>query len=188
MKAKEVLKILNVSRVTLVSYVKKGYIKVTKLPNGYYDYDEESVRNFSNENIRYNVIYTRVSTHKQKDDLDRQTKSIIEYCKSKKIIVNKIFSEISSGIDLDRTQFNELLSEIFKFKIDKIYITHKDRLTRLSFITLSNIFKQFGTTIVSIFDNNFNTDDLFDEVISIMHYFSTQKYSKRKIINKKESI
>ena len=43
MKSKEVLKILKVSRVTLSKYVKAGKIKVKKLPNGYYSYDEEDV-------------------------------------------------------------------------------------------------------------------------------------------------
>ena len=44
MKAKEVLEILNITRPTLTSYVKKGLIKVTQSSqNGKYDYDEDSV-------------------------------------------------------------------------------------------------------------------------------------------------
>ena len=43
MKCKEVLKILKVTRPTLTSYVKSGQLKVTVLPNGDYDYDEDSV-------------------------------------------------------------------------------------------------------------------------------------------------
>ena len=39
MKSKDALKLLNVTRVTLSSYVKNEFIKVTELPNGYYDYD-----------------------------------------------------------------------------------------------------------------------------------------------------
>lgn len=51
MKSKEVLKLLRVTRQTLTKYVKEGYIKVKKLPNGYYDYDEQSVYQFLNRNI-----------------------------------------------------------------------------------------------------------------------------------------
>ena len=43
MKAKEVMKLMNISRTTLFYYTKNGKIKVTKFDNGYYDYDEESV-------------------------------------------------------------------------------------------------------------------------------------------------
>jgi predicted site-specific integrase-resolvase len=52
-------------------------------------------------------------------------------------------------------------------------------------MTLENIFKQFGTTIIvaSKSKNNEDTNAIFDELISMMHLFSTKEYSKRK--NKK---
>ena len=40
MRSKNALKLLNVTRVTLSSYVKSGKIKATKMSNGYYEYDE----------------------------------------------------------------------------------------------------------------------------------------------------
>ena len=40
MKSKQVLQTLQISRVTLSAYVKNGKLKVTKLHNGYYDYDD----------------------------------------------------------------------------------------------------------------------------------------------------
>ena len=43
MKSNKVLKLLNVTRPTLCRYVKTCLLKVKSLPNGYYDYDEESV-------------------------------------------------------------------------------------------------------------------------------------------------
>lgn len=147
MKSKDALRILNVSRVTLSSYVKLGKIKVTKLSNGYYDYDDNSIFQFIGNDKKFNVIYARVSTYKQKNDLQNQINNISDFCKLNNFIIDKTYSEISSGIDLDREQFNLLLNDVFKYKVDKIFISNKDRLTRLSFITLENIFKQFGTTI-----------------------------------------
>ena len=67
MKAKEVLKLLKISRATLFNYTRDGKLKVTKLDNGYYDYDEESVFKVIKKDSRINVIYARVSTYKQKD-------------------------------------------------------------------------------------------------------------------------
>lgn len=186
MKSKEVLKILGVSRVTLTSYVKKNLIKATLMPNGYYNYDDKSVYEFSHNHSRINVIYARVSTYKQKNDLTTQINNIKKYCTDNNFLISSVFSEISSGIDLDRDQFNLLLNDVFKFKIDKIFISNKDRLTRLSFITLQNIFLQFGTSIIitSKKTSKSNNDELFDELISLMYYFSTKEYSSRKKLSK----
>ncbi len=46
MKAREVMKLLNICRTTLYHYTKNNIIKHTKLSNGYYDYDEHSVLQF----------------------------------------------------------------------------------------------------------------------------------------------
>ena len=73
MKAKEVIKLLKISRPTLCKYLKTGLIKGTILPNGTYDYEKESVYKVFNKGIkRSNVIYARVSTVKQKQDLENQ--------------------------------------------------------------------------------------------------------------------
>ena len=183
MKSKDALRILGVSRVTLWSYVKSGKIKATKLSNGYYDYDDKSIYDFIGQSSKINIIYARVSTHKQKNDLSRQTSLLKDYCKKNKITVHSSFQEISSGIDLDRPKFNLLLQDVFKYKVDKIIISNKDRLPRLSFITLQNIFKQFGATIIVTSNpksNKSDVSDIFEELISLMHYFSTKQYSKRK--------
>ena len=59
MKAKEVMKILNICRTTLYKYAKNGTIKFNILDNGYYDYDEKSVYSLKkkNKNPKVNVIY-----------------------------------------------------------------------------------------------------------------------------------
>jgi len=182
MKGREVMKILNICRSTLYNYTRDGIIKSTLLSNGYYDYDEQSVLKFIKKDIRFNVIYSRVSTYKQKNDLDNQNNKIQKFCNDNNIIISKIYSEISSGIDLDRTQFNDLMSDVFEHKIKNIYITHKDRLTRLSFKTIESIFSKFNTKIIVINnDNNENNDnEIFEELISLMHIFSTTMYSHRR--------
>lgn len=64
MKAKQVLKLLNIHRVTLYNYVKSGTVSVTKLDNDTYDYDENSVFKLMKKDSRCNVLYARVSTYK----------------------------------------------------------------------------------------------------------------------------
>ena len=188
MKCAEVLKLLKITRPTLSSYVKLGKIKVTKLGNGYYDYDDESIYSFLGQHIpnfnRINIIYCRVSTYKQKNDLANQVLQVIDYCNSNNFIYNKVYQETASGIDFDRPEFSKLINDVINKKIDTIYITYKDRLSRLSFLTLESMFKQFGTKIIiinnKINDNKLIEDDLFEELISIIHLFSTKIYSSRR--------
>lgn len=188
MKSKEVLNLLQISRVTLMTYIKKGIIKGIKLPNGYYDYDSDSVYNFLGHHNRWNVIYVRVSTQKQKNDLQRQLEYVQSYCNSKNIHISKIYSEIDSGVSLDRKIFQTLLDDVIAGKIKNIYISYKDRLSRLSYLTISSIFKKFNADISVVSDiqhkKGHKTDDneFFEELISLMHYFSTKKYSHRKNI------
>jgi excisionase family DNA binding protein len=85
MKASEVMEVLNISRSTLYRLVKKGVIKVTRLPNGRLDYDEKSVYEYllsmkGKPTKRKTVIYARVSTNKQKKDLENQIEQLKQFC------------------------------------------------------------------------------------------------------------
>lgn len=181
MKSKEVLELLKVSRVTLSTYVRTGRIKATLMENGYYNYHDDSVYAFLGKKNRINVIYGRVSTYKQKKDLKKQIEKLYNYCSDNNIDIDRTFQDISSGIDLDRPHFSKLLSLVFEHKIDTIYITNKDRLTRLSYVTLKSIFSKFGTKIVVI-NATKQTDynELFDDVTALMHYFASKEYSSRR--------
>ena len=182
MKAKEVMKLLKICRSTLYNYTKSGIIKGTLLDNGYYDYDEKSVFKIIKKDSRINVIYGRVSTYKQKNDLDRQIDSIKIYCKNNSINISNIYSDISSGIVLDRNKLNKLIDDVINLNIKNIYISHRDRLTRLSFRTLQELFSKFGTNIIIINNNSneSNDNEIFEELISLMHIFSTTMYSNRR--------
>ena len=168
--------------MTLYKYVKEGKIVAIKLDNGYYDYDEKSVYKLLKRDNRKEIIYARVSTYKQKNDLQHQINKIQNYCTENNIKIDEIYSEINSGIDLDRNEFSKLLTEIFDYKIRTVYISNKDRLTRLSFRTLETVFNRFNTKIIVInqINNESNDTEVFEELISLMHIFSTSLYSNRR--------
>ena len=65
MRAKEVMKILNICRTTLYKYTKDGTLKSIQLDNGYFDYDEKSVYSLLKKDDRHDVIYARVSLSKK---------------------------------------------------------------------------------------------------------------------------
>jgi predicted site-specific integrase-resolvase len=184
MKTDRVLKLLKVSRQTLCKYVKNKKIKVTKLVNGYYDYDDESVYKLLNQDLeRTSVIYCRVSTNKQKKDLENQKDTLIQFCNKNNIKISKSYCDIASGISLNRPEFKKLLFDVINHKINKVFITYKDRLSRLSFDLINELFKEFNCEIVilnNIDDNKTIEKELFSEIISIIHVFSMKLYSQRR--------
>lgn len=184
MKAKKVLSLLRVTRATLCRYVKQGVVKVRLLPNKDYDYDEESVYKLLNKNVsRQNVIYARVSTAKQKQDLENQIDIVKQFAFKNGIIINDIYSDIGSGINFDRKQFQRLINNIVEHKISKVYITYKDRLSRISFDVFKNLFSKFNCEIVvlnEIDDEKLIEKEIFTEIVNLIHCFSMKMYSSRR--------
>jgi len=184
MKAKEVLKLLKITRPTLCKYVKTGLIKTKTLPSKQYIYDEESVFKLLDKNLtRSSVGYCRVSTIKQKNDLNNQQETVVNYCNSNGIQLNKIYKDISSGINFDRKEFQGLLNDVIQYKISRIYITYKDRLSRISFDVFKELFSQFNCEIIVI--NNMDDEktikkEIFTEIIDLIHCFSMKMYSERR--------
>lgn len=184
MKSNKVLKLLNVTRPTLCRYVKTGILKVKKLPSGFYDYDEESVYKFLNKNIeRKSVIYCRVSTSKQKKDLENQRQIIESYCLKNGVKISDVYSDIGSGINFDRKEFQRLVNDIVNHRISKVYITYKDRLSRISFEMFKNLFSEFNCKIVVLNDTEDSKlieKEIFNEIISLIHCFAMKVYSSRR--------
>jgi putative resolvase len=75
--SKEVLNLLQISRKTIHVYAMNCRIRYIVMPNKFYDYNEEDVYKILNRDVkRKTVIYERVSTHKQKNDLQYQIDSM----------------------------------------------------------------------------------------------------------------
>ncbi|GAA7899979.1 IS607-like element ISSto13 family transposase [Helicobacter pylori] len=187
MKSKEVLKILKISHVTLWKYVKSGKIRVKQEPNGYYIYNDSDVYSLAGiEDGRLNVVYARVSTQKQKQDLQNQIENCISFINAKGISVDSIYSDIKSGMSLDRKGFMELLNAVMAFKIKAVYISYKDRLARLSYELVEKLFSDYGTKIVIInqCESISLEQELFEDIMQTIHSFSMKMYSKRRIAKK----
>jgi predicted site-specific integrase-resolvase len=191
MKSKEVLKILGVTRTTLTKYVKEGTIKVTKMKNGYYNYDDDSVYAFIGlKKKKHNskiISYARVSTQNQKEQLKAQSNRIYESCISKGIVLDEQIEDIKSGMSFDRKGFDELCQEVIRGNVEMIVIENKDRLMRFGYEMFEKFFRYFGTKILVLNDeisNKSYEQELTDDLISIIHYFSMKSYSHRRKLNK----
>ena len=93
MKSKEVLNLLRISRKTLHVYAHNGKIRYTVLPNKSYDYNGEDVYKLLNKDVkRKTVLYARVSTSKQKKDLENQIEQLKQWCFMNGFTINAINS------------------------------------------------------------------------------------------------
>ena len=185
MTANEVLRILQITRATLTKYVKEKRIKVTVKGNGRYDYDADSVYKMLNKDIeRKTYIYARVSTIKQKKDLDNQIQLLKTFCFQNGYVINGIYQDIASGISFEkRIQFFNMLDDIIAGKVNKIIITYKDRLSRVGFELFSYLFKKYGCEIIVISEigsEKLDSQEIFEEIISLLHCYSMKLYSSRK--------
>lgn len=178
----EIRKELNLSPQALYALRKSGKLKYKEISKGFYRYIlPEDFRYDENKQI---AIYGRVSTPKQKKDLENQLNLIKQYANSNGYIVKDeyVFSDIASGMNDNRRSLNKLLSKIKDGEISKIFITNRDRLTRFGFGYFKEICSLYDVEIIEINETEDKTfeEELSEDLIAIIHHFSMKFYGKRK--------
>ena len=135
-KPKDFAELLGVSVKTLQRWDREGILKANRTPTDrrYYTYDQYlQFKGINTENDnRQIVIYARVSTKNQKDDLQNQVTFLRQFCNAKGIIVDQCIEEYGSGFNYNRKKWNQLLDEVMEQKIKTIIVAHKDRFIRFS--------------------------------------------------------
>jgi putative resolvase len=140
--------------------------------------------NKNNEN-RVNIGYARVSSHDQKKDLETQKKRLELECKN---LPNfSVMSDLGSGLNYKKKGLKLLIMMICQSKIDKLIITHKDRLLRFGSEIIFQLCNYFGTEVVILekVDKTFE-EELTCDVIELMTVFSARLYGKRSHQNRKK--
>lgn len=179
------LQILKITRQTLTKYVKEGRVKVTVKGNGQYDYDSDSVYKLLNKDIeRKTYIYARVSTAKQKWDLENQVQLLKTFCFQNGYILNGVYQDIASGINFEtRKDFFDLLDEVLAGKVKRVIITYKDRLSRAGFELFSYLFAKHGCELIvmsEVGSTELDSEEVFDDVVNLLGSYSLNLYSKHK--------
>lgn len=184
LKPKEMAQKLGVSISTLQRWDREGVLKAYRNPKNRRYYTEEQYLNYmgmSDDKKRKVVAYSRVSSRNQKDDLDSQFNFIKNYCNAKGIIVDDYMSDVGSGLNYKRKNWNKLLDQVMNNEIETIYITYKDRFIRFGYDWFENLCYQFDTQIVILNDKTTSPQqELVEDLISIIHVFSCRIYGLRK--------
>lgn len=185
MEYKDVHKLTRLHRNTIYKYAKQGKIRTTKINDKHLIYNDDDVYAIAGISpIRNIVIYARVSTSKQKKDLENQIETLKLFANSNGFVVNKIYKDIASGMSFDRQNFKDMLFDVIEHKIKTVLISNKDRFSRVSFNMWKELFKSFNCDIIvmnDILENNDNDDkEIFEDIISLIHCFAMKMYSKRR--------
>ena len=195
-KPNEFAKLLNVSVKTLQRWDRDKVLIANRTPTNrrYYTYDQylefKGLKTDNDE--RKTVIYARVSTRNQKDDLLSQVEFLKTYANAKGVIVDEIIQDYGSGLNYNRQKWNDMLNEIMENKIKTIIISHKDRFIRFGYDWYEKFCAKFNVKIVIVKNEKLSPhEELVQDIVSILHVFSRRLYGLRKYkkqIERDESI
>ena len=182
-KTKDFAELLGVSVKTLQRWDREGTLKVNRTPTDrrYYTYHQYlQFKGIDTENdTRQIVIYARVSTRDQKDDLQDQVSFLRQFCNARGVIVDQCIEEYGSGLNYNRKKWNQLLDEVMEQTIKTIIVTHKDRFIRFGYDWFEKFCMKFNTTIVNNEELS-PQEELVQDIVSILHVFSCRLYGLRK--------
>lgn len=179
----EFSKILGVSAQTLRNWDANGKLHPHHTSsNGYRYYSHEQLSQVMNikPNIDRKIIgYCRVSSNKQKDDLQRQVESMRMYLMSQGKPF-EIISDIGSGINYKKKGLKELIKLITQNKVEKVVVLYKDRLLRFGFELIEYIASLYNCEI-EIIDNTEKSEqqELVEDLVQIITVFSCKLQGKR---------
>jgi predicted site-specific integrase-resolvase len=179
--SREASKIIGVHPATLRKWHKSGKIDVLLTEAGQRLYNVDKFIGISDEsNSRKKICYCRVSSKKQKNDLQNQ----IQYLQSK-YPAHTIVTDIGSGINWNRKGLQNILELVFANNVSEIVVAHKDRLCRFAFDLLEWIFVQHGVKVIVCDQENHSPEsELSEDLMSIIHIFSCKQNGKRRYKNK----
>ncbi|EKC60827.1 transposon, resolvase, partial [human gut metagenome] len=155
--------------------------------SGYRYYSDEQLNQVINvkPEKRITIGYCRVSSHKQKDDLERQIDNVKTYLLAKGQPF-EIISDIGSGINYKKKGLQELISESLKIRLKRLLFYIKIRLLRFGFELIEYIASLYNCEI-EIIDNTEKSEqqELVEDLAQIITVFSCKLQGKRANIAKK---
>jgi putative resolvase len=160
-----------VSNTSLQRWANDGKIKTIRTTGGHRLYERESIAKLfgdQKEKTKRRVCYARVSSAKQKEDLERQAEDL-----KKDYPNHEIIKDVGSGVNFNRKGFKTLVDSIIDGDIQELVISHKDRLTRFGYELIEQLCKKFDCTIVVQFkDERHNPEEeLAEDLLAITTVF-----------------
>ncbi len=185
----EVADLFQVSTKTIQKWDNKGVLKFERSPTNRRVLPKETLIEYlKSKNMFYedeslskrDVIYARVSTYGQQKqgELDSQVDYILSTRADLKNIL--IFKEVKSSLDSKRKKLLKLIDMILNDEVNRIFITHKERLTRFGFEYIETICNHHDVEIIVIQseqDNKLVEQELEKDIKSLLATLNKEKLS-----------
>jgi len=189
---------LGVHQRTLYLWDKKKIIETIRTPGGkrlynvkkYMELLEKNKTNVKNVNSKkvniimegkQKIIYARVSSIQQKNDLERQIKVL-----KTKYPTYEVITDIGSGINMKRRGLLKIINNSIKGRVEEIVIVHRDRLCRFGYELIKYLVKEYSNgkiTVLAEENKKEPKEELVNDILQIMNIFvakinGIRKYKK----------
>lgn len=126
------------------------------------------------------LVYCRVSTKKQSENLERQIGRVLEHC-AKEGWKAELYKEIASGLNERRSQFKKLLKRIADEDVARVVVEFKDRIARFGLQMFTEYCNHFGVEIVVMNQGETKEfeQEMVDDIVMIMTSYSARLYGRR---------
>lgn len=181
---------LGVSITTLRRWAASGRLAAEHTAGGHRRYDLAKLKpelfRAEADAQRRTVAYARVSSHDQKDDLERQKQVLELYC-ARQGWTFEVIADLGSGMNDHKKGLKKLLEAIIDGQIGRLVITHQDRLLRFGAELVFAICEAQQVEVVILNQGEDTTfeEDLAQDVLEIITVFSARLYGSRRRKNQK---
>lgn len=178
-------KLKGVSTSTLRRWETEGILIPERTANGHRRYDLNQLLGIKKD-LSFTIGYARVSSHDQKEDLTRQIQ-VLELFSAQNGWQIEIISDLGSGLNYSKKGLKRLINLITNNQVERLVLTHKDRLLRFGSELIFSLCEIFGTEVVIINRTEDSTfeEDLANDVLEIITVFSARLYGSRSHKNRK---
>jgi putative resolvase len=181
----EAAKLKGVSTDTLRRWEEEGKLTPERTSGGHRRYELSELLGIKGESS-YTIAYCRVSSPDQKEDMKRQRQVLELFC-AQHGWQFEVIEDFGSGMNYSKRGLQRLIRMIASNQVERLVLTHKDRLLRFGSELIFSLCEHCGTEVVIINrteDSSFE-EDLANDVLEIITVFSARLYGSRSHKNKK---
>jgi putative resolvase len=181
----EFAQLINRSVGTLRIWDKKGMLIAKRLPSGHRYYTEEDLNKALKieppDSKKKTIIYARVSSPNQKQELLVQREALEQFCLARGYIIDEVIEEIGEGLNYTRPEFLKLMKMIENREVGTLVIAFKDRLCRFGFEYFEHFLTNHeGELIVANAQSLSPQQELLEDLMKVINSFSFRLYGLRK--------
>jgi putative resolvase len=179
----EAAKLLGISFITIKRWIYAGKIRAIMLPTKRYRIPESEVKRLLGQPTPKNqaIIYARVTSANQKEDLKRQLEMLQKYAREKGYRIAATFEDVASGLKDNRRGLKKMFDALRAGQADVVVVAWKDRLTRFGFGYLKNHAEDLGARVEVVNEQGERTphEELVEDLLAIVTSFSGRLYGVR---------